>query len=244
MLTVWLLARSDAFRVEVAERATWGTRGRTFARAAPALALPLVIIMMLRGGAVTPTEAGAIACVYAMILGGLINRGLGARGTWDAVCETGREASVILFLIAASAPMAWMVVAEGIPQDLAAALGEAVTSPALLMMGLVGLMLFVGFFLEPPPAMVILVPVMLPVAMAVGIDPIHLGVMVVTTVMIGQLTPPVGGLVFITSAIADIPVFRVFWALRWIYVALALLLTTLALVPAISLLLPRLLGFF
>lgn len=243
MLVVWVLARSGSFRVEAAPPAGWRMRGRTLIGAAPALALPIVIIMLLRGGAVTPTEAGAMACIYALVLGAVIYRGLRPAATWRAVCEAGRETAVILFLIAASAPMAWMVVVEGVPQSLVATLGEAVTNPSLMILGLVGVMLLVGLFLEPPPAMVILVPIILPLAQAVGIDPIHLGVVVVATVMIGQLTPPVGGLVFITAAIAKIGVFQVYWALRWIYVALAMLLAVLALVPAVSLILPRLFGF-
>lgn len=244
MVTVWLLARSKSLNVAVAVRPAWHERGQKALRAAPALALPLVILMMLRGGAVTPTEAGAIACIYALLLGVALYRELNLRNMISAIRDTGRDTAVILFLIASSAPMAWLVIAEGIPQDLAATLGQSVTSPELLMAGLVGLMLVVGFFLEPPPAMVILVPVMLPVAKAVGIDPVHFGIVVVTTVMFGQLTPPVGGLVFITSAIADIPVFRIFWALRWIYVSMAFFLVILALVPSISLMLPDLLGFF
>lgn len=243
MITVALLARSETFRVERAERIAWRARSRIAIRASAALALPLVIVMMLRGGTVTPTEAGAIASVYALAIGVFVYGGVSPTRVWQSLCETGREVSIILFLIAASGPMAWLIVAEGVPQDLAATLGATVTSPPVMMLGLVALMVVVGLFLEPAPAMVILVPVILPVAKTVGIDPIHLGVVVVTTVMIGQLTPPVGGLVFITSSLANLPVFRVFWALRWIYLALALFIAVLALVPPISLAVPHALGF-
>ncbi len=243
MATIGLLARTRTFKVAVGERIAWRERGHIFARAVPALALPLVIVTMLRGGAVTPTEAGAIASIYALLVGVLVYGGLTARGVWEGICETGREVSVILFLIAASAPMAWLIVAEGVPQDLAASLGAAISDPRVMMLGLVLLMVVVGLFLEPAPAMVILVPVMLPIAKTVGIDPIHLGVVVVTTVMVGQLTPPVGGLVFITASLARLPVFSVFWALRWIYIALAFVIAALALIPAVSLLLPHALGF-
>lgn len=243
MIAVTLLARSGRFRVEVSERAGWRARGHALTRAAPALALPLLILMMLRGGAITATEAGAIACVYALVVGFTVYRDLRLSSAWDAVDQTGRDTAVILFLIAASAPLAWMVITEGIPQRVASVFAEQITNPSLLMLGLIGLMVLVGFFLEPPPAMVIIVPVILPVATAVGIDPVHLGVVVVTTVMIGQLTPPVGGLVFITSALADAPVFRVFWSLRWLYPALAVVLLLVALIPGITLLLPRYMGF-
>lgn len=243
MATVGLLARTRSFKVAVAERVAWRSRGRILARALPALALPLVIVTLLRGGAVTPTEAGAIASIYALLVGVLVYGGLSGRGVWDGICETGREVSVILFLIAASAPMAWLIVAEGVPQDLAASLGAAISDPRVMILGLVLLMVVVGLFLEPAPAMVILVPVMLPIAKTVGIDPVHLGVVVVTTVMVGQLTPPVGGLVFITASLARLPVFSVFWALRWIYIALAFIIAALALIPSISLSLPHALGF-
>lgn len=242
MVAVTLLARSGRFRIDASERAGWRTRGYALKWAAPALALPVFILMMLRAGAITATEAGAVACVYALVVGFTVYRGLGPSSIWRAVEQTGRDTAIILFLIAASAPLAWMVAAEGVPQRVASVISEQITHPSLLMLVLIGLMVLVGLFLEPPPAMVILVPVILPVAEAVGIDPVHLGIVVVTTVMIGQLTPPVGGLVFIASALADARVLGVFWSLRWFYPILFVVLILVALIPSIALLLPRYLG--
>lgn len=243
MVAVLLLARTRGYRVETAERMPWRPRLSVLGKAIPALMLPLVILMALRAGVMTATEAGAVACLYALLLGMVVYRQLALASTWAALRESARDTAVILFLVAASAPLAWLFVAEGVPQRLAGALADGVVSPSILMLGVLGILILSGLFLEPPPAMVILVPVIMPVATAVGIDPVHLGVVVVVTVMVGQLTPPVGGLVFITSALADVPVLRVFWALRWLYLALAAVVLLVALLPQITLALPRLMGF-
>lgn len=242
MVTLWLVTGHGGYRVEPDARASWSERGRSLLFAVPALMLPLGILMMLRAGAVTATEAGAIASVFAAVLGLLMYRRLRPRNGWHAMLESARDTAVILFLLAASAPLAWLLIAEQLPVRLAESL-EGVDSPVLLLGGIVVLLLIIGVFLEPPPAMVLIVPVIAPLAEAAGIDLVHLGVVLVLTIMVGQLTPPVGGLVFITAAIAKEQASKVFWATRWLYVPIAVVLALLVLIPSLSLLLPRLAGF-
>lgn len=242
MAAVWALSRFGTDKVTAGSRASWSERRRAVLGATPALLLPLGILMMLRAGAVTATEAGAVASVLAAVLGFLVYRKLRLATAWEAIMESARDTAVILFLLAASAPLAWLLISEQLPVRLADSLA-GVSSPALVMIGIVGVLLVVGVFLEPPPAMVLMVPVLAPLAAAVGIDLVHLGVLLVFTVMVGQLTPPVGGLVFISAALAKESPSRVFWATRWLYVPIVFLLILLVLVPGVSLLLPHLTGF-
>jgi C4-dicarboxylate transporter DctM subunit len=242
MAAVWALSRFGANKVDAHSRAPWGERGRALLGAAPALALPLGILMLLRAGAVTATEAGAVASVLAVLLGWLVYRKLRLANAWEAILESARDTAVILFLLAASAPLAWLLISEQLPVRLAESLG-GISSSMLVLVGIVGVLLVVGIFLEPPPAMVLIVPVLAPLADAVGIDLIHLGVVLVFTIMVGQLTPPVGGLVFISAAIAKEQPGRVFWATRWLYVPIVFLLVLLVLIPGVSLLLPHMAGF-
>lgn len=242
MLAVWALSRFGDNKVAAGQRASWTERGRACLGAAPALALPVGILALLRAGVVTATEAGAVACLVAGLLGWLVYRRLRPGNSWEAVLESARDTAVILFLLAASAPLAWLLISEQLPVRLAEALGEW-ENPTLVLVGIVVVLLLVGIFLEPPPAMVLMVPVLTPLALAVDLDLVHLGVVLVFTIMVGQLTPPVGGLVFITAAIAREKASRVFWATRWLYVPIVAVLSLLVFVPALSLLLPQIAGF-
>lgn len=211
-------------------------------KALPAMLLPIGILALLRVGAVTATEAGAAACLFAALIGTLLYRELSPAGIWRAALEGARDTAVILFLLAASAPLAWLLIAEQIPARLGAQLAH-IQSTALLMTGIVVFLLVIGLILEPPPAMVLVVPVLAPIAAAAGIDLVHLGVVLVLTIMIGQLTPPVGGLVFIAAAISKAKVSKVFWETRSLYIPMGLVLLLLVLLPALSLWLPAALGY-
>jgi C4-dicarboxylate transporter DctM subunit len=242
MVTLWWVAGRGEHKVEPDPRAPWRDRGRAVLIAVPAFLLPLGILMLLRAGAVTATEAGAVAAVFALVLGVVVYRQLNPGRTWEALLESARDTAVILFLLAASAPLAWLLIAEQLPVRLTESLA-GVESHVLLLAGIVVILLIIGIFLEPPPAMVLIVPILAPLAESAGIDLIHLGIIVTLTVMVGQLTPPVGGLVFITAALAKEQASKVFWATRWLYVPILVVLILLILFPSLSLLLPRIAGF-
>jgi tripartite ATP-independent transporter DctM subunit len=210
--------------------------------ALPALLLPLGILMLLRQGAVTATEAGAVACLFAVVIGTFVYRRASAASFWAAAKESANDTAVILFLLAASGPLAWLLIAEQVPATVARSL-EGIDNQALLMVLIVVFLLVVGLVLEPPPAMVLVVPILAPIAEAAGIDLVWLGVVLVLSIMLGQITPPVGGLIFIAAGVARAKVASVYWEARWLYLPVAVVLLLLVLFPALSLWLPGALGF-
>lgn len=242
MITVWLLVGTVYRGIRAEPRASWSFRMRSLAVALPALVLPLGILMLLRGGAVTATEAGAVACLLALIIGFFFYRKSSLTSTWEAAKESANDTAVILFLLAASGPLAWLLIAEQVPTIVAGRL-EGIDNHIVLMALIVLFLLVVGLVLEPPPAMVLVVPILAPIAEAAGIDLIWLGVVLVLSIMLGQITPPVGGLIFIAAGVVRAKVSSVYWEARWLYLPVLVVLLLLVLIPGLSLWLPSALGY-
>lgn len=242
MVTIWWLGGRGRSAVATGAKASWRERLVSLGYALPAFVLPIGVLVLLRAGAVTATEAGAAASMLALGLGSLVFRKLTARSTWAALLESARDTAIVMFLLAASGPLAWLLIAEQIPVHLASSL-SSIENTTLLLIGIVVFLVIVGLILEPPPAMVLVVPILAPIAQAAGLDLVHLGVVLVLTIMIGQLTPPVGGLVFIAASITKSRVGKVFWETRWLYIPMVIVLALLIAIPALSLGLPGALGF-
>ncbi|MEQ9814565.1 MAG: TRAP transporter large permease subunit [Azospirillaceae bacterium] len=223
-------------------RASWTARGRALVAALPALVLPLIVVGGLRAGAFTPSEAGAIAVVYALICGALFYRHLGPRRFVAACREAVGDAVAVMCIIAAAAPFAWVLVSDQVPQTVAAALAAAFGDPLTLLLVLNLFLLIVGLFMEMIAAMVILVPILIPIITAAGIDPVHFGVVLVMNLVIGALTPPLGMLIFTTSRVAKAEVPAVFRAVVPFLIGLVAALLLVTLVPGVSLGLVDLLG--
>ena len=169
--------------------------------AIPALILPLIIVMGVRFGVFTATEAGAIAFVYAMLCGFLLYRKLTPSNLLAAIRESVFDTVLIVVIIATAAPFAWVLAYEQVPQKIAQSMGALVDNPWLLMLVLNLFLLVVGLFMEMIASLVILVPILVPLIVAAGIDPIHFGIVIVLNMVIGALTPPLGVLVFTTARV-------------------------------------------
>lgn len=226
----------DCARASVADilRATWG--------AAPGLLMPAAIVGGIWFGVFTATEAGAAGALYALLVGLFVYRGL----NWRAAPRVAREAALetvgVMFILGASAPFAWLLVVEQVPQAIAREMGELAARPLLLLLLVNLFLLVVGLPLEMAPALVILVPILLPIITKAGIDPVHFGVIMIINLILGSLTPPVGLLVFITAGIARVPVGRVFWEVTPFLLVMLFVLLIVTIVPSISLFLPGVLG--
>lgn len=242
MAAVYFLTGTVYPKVKTEPVATWAERGRSVLRSLPALVLPLGILMLLRGGAVTATEAGAVACVFALVIGVAFYRKLNMRSLWESAKSSAADTAVIMFLLAASGPLSWILIAEQVPARIARLLVN-IANPTILMIGIVVFLVVIGLILEPPPAQVLVVPILAPIAQQAGIDLTWLGVVLVLTVMMGQITPPVGGLVFIVAAVVKANVSEVFWECRWLYIPIFAVIAILVAVPDLALWLPRVLGF-
>lgn len=228
----------------VISRASWRQRCRAGLNAAPVLALALLIIVGIRFGVVTPTEAGVLAVVYAFVVGTVIYRAWTGKGLLAALQGAAVDAALVGFLIGAASPFAFVLIAEQVPQSVAAAL-PGLTSNLFLTLLLVNLILLLfGLVLDIGAAILILTPLLMPGLVALGLDPIHVGIIIVVNLMLGGLTPPVGMLAFITSNVSGTPLHDVFRNLVPFLVALLGALFLITAVPALSLGLGRLLNAF
>ncbi|MCW5771567.1 MAG: TRAP transporter large permease [Rhodospirillaceae bacterium] len=234
----WIARRRNFPR---AERATMRAVLRSFGEALLALAMPVIIIGGIVGGIVTPTEAGALAVFYAGAVGIFVYRELKPRDLPRIVTDSAISSGLILMMIAASGIFSWLVANLALGQTLVTFFTSLTDSPWVMLAIINVFFLLWGLALEPAVALVTLVPLLVPVAKAYGIDLVQLGVVVVLNLMIGQLTPPSGVITFLTAQIAGAPIEKVFKEAFPFTVALIAVLLLVTFVPAIALWLPTLL---
>jgi len=239
MSVVYFYARRN--KVPTTGGFSFGAVGTALRDGLWALGLPLIIVVGIRSGVFTATEAAAVAVAYAGFVAAIVYRSLPPRELPIMSRNTAEDTAVILLIIAASTPFAWMLTVQQVPQSLAGAMGPLIEYPFLLLLAINLLLLLVGLPLEPAPAMVILVPILLPIIKMAGIDPVHFGVLMVFNLFIGALTPPIGNLTFIAAMVAKVKPTAVFKALNQYYAALLVALALISFVPALSLWLPKLL---
>ncbi|HAK55164.1 MAG: TRAP transporter large permease [Vicinamibacterales bacterium] len=191
----------------------------------PAAAIPAVILGSVMFGIATPTEAAALAALAAVILGRWYYRELEWAQAWRAVVQAGMNASVILFIIATAGLFGWVLVFEQLPQQLAGALVALTADPFVFMLLTNVALLLIGTVIDGIPAMIMVAPILLPIATGVyGIDPFHFGVVMCINLVLGLLTPPVGTGLYVASAAAGIPPGRVFVAVLPFLVTTAVVL--------------------
>ncbi len=208
-----------------------------------ALMTPVIIVGGILGGVFTPTEAGSFAVLYAFILGKFVYRTLKWADIPTLIFETALSSANVLFIIAASGLVGWILTAEQVPIKLAEFIIGYSSSPWVLLL-LVNLLLFVlGCFMAAAPVIIMLTPILLPVASLVGIDPIHLGVVMVLNLMVGLITPPVGLCLFVVADIADLPVVRLIRALLPFFLPLISVLLLITYVPELVMYLPHAMGY-
>lgn len=174
-----------------------------------ALLLPLIVLGGILGGVMTVTEASTVAVVYALIVSVFIYREITWKSFYSAVIRAALTSSAVMLIVAAASGMAWLLTSNQVPQSLAANL-QAMTSSAVIFLLLVNIfLLLVGSVMDLTAALLVLGPILLPVAMRYGIDPIHFGVIMVTNLAIGLVTPPVGSCLYLTVPFAGVPVTRI-----------------------------------
>ncbi|WP_192878468.1 TRAP transporter large permease [Parvibium lacunae] len=212
-------------------------------RAIPALMLPVLILGGMRAGWFTPTEASVVAVFYALLCGLFLYRTLAFANLPAILARSALLTASVLIIIGFSACFAWVLTIERLPQLAADLITSWQLSPWMLLIVINLFLLLVGIFIEPLPAVMVLVPILGPVAAAAGIDPIHFAMVVIYNLTLGMITPPVGGLLFVTSNVAKIPLAALTRELKPFLYAHACVLILLTFIPAISTWLPNLLGF-
>jgi tripartite ATP-independent transporter DctM subunit len=206
-----------------------------------ALTIPVFILVGIRFGIFTPTEAGAMTVVYATLVGALAHRELKLADVPAILLETVLATSTVMLIICAAGAFGFYMAWERIPPQLAAALAALSSDPLLLLLLINLLLLGIGMLLEGTAALILLAPILVPVVAEVGIDPVHFGLVIVVNLTIGAVTPPVGTLMYTTSTILGISL-QAFVRESWPFVlALLAVLALITYVPALVLFLPDLL---
>ena len=188
--TWWWLARRET--IEPPKRKTLREVWVAIREAAWALVLPFIIIIGLKLGVFTPTEAGVVAAVYALFVSTVIYRELKPRNVYRVIVAAARTSAVVMFLVAAAAVSAWLITVANIPAQVVDLLRPLLDSKTLLMIAIMVLVMIVGTAMDMTPTILILTPVLMPLVNAAGIDPIYFGVMFMINNAIGLITPPVG----------------------------------------------------
>lgn len=235
MLTAYVIARRRGYGGDV-PKASARDRLHSLALALPALSLPLIIVMGVRFGVFTATEAGAIAFFYAILCGAFLYRKLTVKNFVAAIRESVIDTVLIVVIIAAASPFAWVLAYEQVPQTIAASMGSLVENQILFMLVLNLFLLIVGLFMEMIASLVILVPILVPLVIAAGIDPIHFGVVIVLNMVVGALTPPLGVLVFTTARVGKADQGATFKAVIPFTFALIGVMMVIAYIPPLTLL--------
>jgi C4-dicarboxylate transporter DctM subunit len=183
--------------------------GRAFLTALPGLFMPAMILGGILGGVFTPTEAAAAGVLYALIVGFFVYRELKPAHLWPILKETGIMSGGVMLIVANAALFSWILAAERVPQLVAGVITSVSREPWMVLILVNILLLFVGCVMETLAAIIILTPVLLPMVKALGIDPLHFGVIMVVNLSIGLATPPVGVNLFVAGGIAKISLERI-----------------------------------
>lgn len=202
-----------------------------------ALLTPLIIIGGILSGIFTPTESGIVAVIYSLILG-LVTKKITVKDIKPIVIKAAYATTTPMFLIGISAVFGWVLAKNNFPVMVGGLISSVTSSPLVFMVIVWAFYLFIGCFMEDTAAMIILTPVLAPIAASFGIDPVHFGVFTVVTLLIGCITPPVGMLLFITSSIANIKLEKLYKTILPFMAVLAVIALIMGLVPQMVTLLP------
>ncbi len=239
MAMVAVIARREG----MARKSFGGFRaiGRAFIDCFFAVMTPVVILGGMFSGLFTPTEAAAVACLYALFLGFVVYRTLSWRQLGPILVETAETTGVVMVLVMAAGALGWCISISRLPQTLTPIILSTIESPIVFLLLVNLFLLVVGCFMEALAAMLILIPILVPAATTYGIDPVQFGVMVVLNLIIGTITPPVGVVLFVVTRIAQISFETMARAILPWLVPLLAVLAAVALWPPVTTFLPRML---
>lgn len=207
------------------------------------LLMPVIILGGILSGIFTPTEAAAVAVFYAMIVGFFVLKTITPKDLVPMLIKTARITGSVFLIIGAAGILSWVLAINQVPQAIAAFLLATTGNPKVILLLILILMLIVGMFMDIAAALIILGPILHPIAMSIGMAPIHFGIVMVLSLNIALMTPPVGACLFVACSISKLSLWQLSKAI-WPYIIMEVLaLFIVAYVPEISLFLPRLFGF-
>ena len=236
MMTAWLVARRR--NLPKGYFPGWLALTRAVAVALPGLMTAIIIMGGILSGIFTPTESSAIAVIYTILVGTLVYRSLGWDAFWGAARKSARTTAMVLFIIATATAFGFALALLEVPAALASLIAVITDNPLLTLLIINIMLLVLGTFMDMAPLIVITTPIFLPVAMGVGVDPVHFGIIMMLNLGIGLVTPPVGSVLFVGSAVGKIPVTKLVRTIWPFYLTLIAALALVTYVPFLSLWLP------
>ena len=238
MIMIAIMARRRGFGRD--QEFYWSVLFSTFRRAFLSLMTPVIIVGGILTGAFTPTEAAVAACAWALFLGLVVYRTLTLPRFLRVSFDTIETTAVVLFVVGAAAVFAWLLTSHRVPEQFAAALLAVTDRPWLILLLINLILLVVGCFMETVAAITIMVPVLLPIAVTLGVDPVHFGVIMVLNLMLGLLTPPVGMVLYVLARVAKIPFEQCVVGTAPFLIPLLIVLLLVTFVPELTMWLPTL----
>jgi tripartite ATP-independent transporter DctM subunit len=214
-----------------------------FFQAVPPLLLVIIVIGGILMGWFTPTEASAVAVLYALFLAVVVYREVKVRELPKILLQCGVTTSVVFLLIGTSMAMSWVLASENVPHDISAALLSTTNNKVLLLLIINAILLVVGTFMDMTPAILIFTPIFLPIVEKLGLHPLHFGIIIIMNLCIGLCTPPVGTALFLGCGIAETTVTKVMRHILPFFVSMIITLVICTFVPEISMWIPQKLGF-
>ena len=230
-VTWWIVAKKE--NVKSAPRVPWGERLRITFRGSLALGLPVLIIGGMKFGIFTPTEAAVVAAIYSLLVGMFVYGELKANMLYRLILSAGKTTAVVMFLVAAAMVSAWLITVANIPTEVVALLDPFMHNKTLLMFMMMALIVIVGTALDFTPTVLILTPVLMPVVIKAGIDPVYFGVLFIMNNAIGLITPPVGTVLNVVSGVARISMDDAFKGVMPFFIAHLVVLFLLVFFPEI-----------
>jgi tripartite ATP-independent transporter DctM subunit len=226
----------------VGERIKLSQAFKYLIKAVPSLFLLILIIGGIISGIFTPTEAAAVAVVYALVLSMLVYKEISISDLIPVLVSTCKTSGIVLFLVACSIGMSWVMAYEDLPQSLSVWMLSFSDKPIVILILINLILLFIGIFMDITPAVLIFTPIFLPIVQELGINEIHFGIIMVFNLCIGLCTPPVGSVLFVGCSISNLKITQVIKPLIPLFIAMIVALLLITFIPALSLWLPELFG--
>lgn len=241
MIAVSMTSRKKGYLPEREERASFGEIAKTFADCIWAFMFPILLILGLRTGLFTPSEAGAFAVMYTIVIGTLVYKEF----TWEKFLKTLEctvlDIGMIMLIIALSAIFSYGITWDMIPQQLAQIMLGISSTPWVLLLIIIGFLVIAGMFMDSTVLILLLTSILIPIAKAVGLDLVHFGIVMVTTLTIGLLTPPVGVVMYVVSSIFECSIEDYLKESRLLMLAVLLVIFLILFIPDLILFIPNML---
>ncbi|MEN1759707.1 TRAP transporter large permease [Anoxynatronum sibiricum] len=237
MVIAYFVAKKEGYRSE--ERIGFKRGLAVFIDAIPSLLLILIVVGGIIGGVFTATEGSAIAVVYSLLLA-FFYRAISIKDLPRILLDASRTTAIVIFMIGVSSIMSWVMAFTNIPGIIAQLFLSLTDNTIIILLIMNFVLLIVGTFMDPTPAVLIFTPIFLPIAMNFGIHPVHFGIIMVFNLCIGTITPPVGPVLFIGCKVADLKIENVVRQLMPFFLSTVVVLMLVTFIPALSMTLPRL----